>query len=164
MVQCPNCGYLAERFVDPFCPNCKEEFPHLFKVDVGLPTYQALRRSDILIRIIAALLALGGAFWGFLLLMIFNTEGSASRLSIFILVAGPGYLVTAGYAVRALLSVSFIVRITIWRCSMLVQGAWLIFGVIVPTPLTLWWLLAFVGSIFAASKESRDMQPVGWTD
>ncbi len=74
------------------------------------------------LRIVAGFLAAGGILWGtfvFLLLLAFQFPPLA------VIVFVPGYLVTAGYVIRALSKPPLDVCFLIWLASILVQGAWL---------------------------------------
>jgi hypothetical protein len=114
-------------------------------------------------RVIAVLLAIGGIFWGVLLLpLIPHAEHPIRPLLVF----GPGYLVTVAYLVRAITTPPLRYRQVIWVLSILVQGGWLaldivdILGKEEPTTrltnansMDAWWLIATVGSAVALMME-----------
>lgn len=104
-------------------------------------------------RAIAAVLALGGAFWGVFLLGAF---GPAVLIS---LPFGVGYLVTATYITRAVSIPSLATRRAFWIMSAGVQGAWLLFvGIpellrIGPDLFFCWWAFATAMSVVALAIE-----------
>jgi hypothetical protein len=114
---------------------------------------------------LAGLLALGGLFWG-LLLSPWLFRSGASPLAW--LVFGPGYLVTLGYAVRAVSTPPLAARRLIWVCSLLVQGAWLSYlgwrvteqlalgrSVKEPGIMAAWWVFATVASCVGLFTEQQ---------
>jgi len=69
-----------------------------------------------------------------------------------------GYIVTAGYILRAVAVPSVNLRRFIWGTSILVQGVWLCVGIhdmtaLRPNLLLLWWLFATVCSVVAIATE-----------
>ncbi len=84
----------------------------------------AVPRRGHVVRGLAALLAVGGSFWGYLCLssMLAVLGGDAIPLLVF----GPGYLVTIGYLDLCLRVPSPGWQRAIWGASALVQGAWLL--------------------------------------
>ncbi len=84
----------------------------------------AVPRMGHLVRGLAALLAIGGSFWGYLCLpsILLYSPRDAMPLLVF----GPGYLVTIGYLVLCLRVPSPGWQRAIWGASALVQGAWLL--------------------------------------
>jgi|SRR5579871_2607115 len=113
--------------------------------------------NEVLIRIIAGVLAIIGAFWGFLLFAIFNSEGNPNRVAFFVLTAGPGYLVTAGYFLRTVFYLKYELRVALWIASILVHGFWLSIGLLDarPSEAMLWWISAEVASIIALWMEPK---------
>jgi hypothetical protein len=107
-------------------------------------------------RLIAILLAIGGCYWGVLLAGLITQENAIRSL-----VYGPGYVVTAGYLVRAFCNVSVGWRRAIWIVSAIVQGTWLMFvglGDILNGKLqlpNLWWLVTTVVSVYCAIADAR---------
>src|SRR5262249_23471638 len=74
-------------------------------------------------RLLAALLALGGCYWGLLLLpWLIRPDVSPLAVAVF----GPGYLVTLGYIVRSVSTPPMAARYLIWVGSLLGQGAGLL--------------------------------------
>jgi hypothetical protein len=114
-------------------------------------------RVMMLIRAIAAVLAIGGAFWGVALAGLFNSEGDPGRVLIFCLTAGPGYLITLGYLLRAVWYPPLPVSVVIWMSSIVVQGTWLMIGLSDGklSLFLLWWLGAFLASGVALWLEFR---------
>jgi hypothetical protein len=124
----------------------------------------AVPRMGHLVRGLAALLAVGGCFWGFFLLPRVMLNADAT---IMLLLLGPGYLVTAGYLVLCLRVPSPGWQRAIWGASALVQGAWLVFfidaefsrrgllgnlwfGAGFADPIFgAWWTFSFAASIYA---------------
>jgi hypothetical protein len=120
-------------------------------------------------RMIAGLLAAGGAYWGLMFLpLIFHAEHPIFPLLLF----GPGYAVTLAYVIRLFSTPPLRARQFIWVLSILVQGGWLVCYVVVsladgasirrlaePILIVFWWLFAFVGSITALIMEKP-----GWTN
>jgi hypothetical protein len=114
-------------------------------------------------RIIAGLLAIGGIYWGVLLLpLIPHAENPLLPLLVF----GPGYVVTLGYLIRVVTSPPLRGRQVIWGFSVLVQGGWLVCHVVAtlgnggpisrltePHLIMAWWVFATVGSIVAFMME-----------
>jgi hypothetical protein len=113
-------------------------------------------------RIIAGLLAIGGIYWGVLLLpLIPHAENQLLPLLVF----GPGYVVTLGYLIRVVTSPPLRGRQVIWGFSILVQGGWLVCYVVAtlgggaisrlaePNLIVAWWLFATVGSVVALMLE-----------
>lgn len=114
-----------------------------------------LRRGNTTARLIAGVLACGGAFWGLLLL-------PALGLGLPIMaMLGPGYLLTAGYFVRAFSEPTYEKRLVIWLASISIQGTWLIvalarFGL---NPLALlWWGPAVIVSVVAAVLDGDETE------
>src|SRR4029077_20862040 len=84
---------------------------------------ESSRASIAFPRWIAALLALGGSFWGVFLLLAFGPG---------VLVVPPttaGFVVTAGYWFRAVTVPPMNIRRLIWVASILVQGGWSCVGI-----------------------------------
>lgn len=119
--------------------------------------------ENVLPRTLAALLALGGSFWGVLLsASMLKPEASPLAWLFF----GPGYLVTLGYLVRTVTTPSVAARRMIWICSILVQGAWLLVlvwdvvkqlssgrSVNEPRLFAAWWIFATVASVVGLFAE-----------
>ncbi len=111
-------------------------------------------------RLIAVVLALGGSYWGVLLLLVFGPA------VLFPVPFGIGYVVVAGYIVRAVSVPSLGTRRGVWVVSLAVQGAWLCAGLTgglaqaadKPIPL-LWWGFATVASAIALVAERPDGTP-----
>jgi hypothetical protein len=116
-------------------------------------------------RLVAMLLAVGGCFWGLLLLpWLFQPDVSPRALAVF----GPGYLVTLGYIVRSVTTPPRAVRYLIWASSILVQGAWLVWLIWAVTEqlaagrsvlrdianlMTAWWVFATAASVVGLLTE-----------
>jgi hypothetical protein len=104
-------------------------------------------------RTIAIILAVGGSIWGAFLILAF---GPAAPL---FLPFSIGYMVTAGYVVRAVSVPPLQVRRVIWAASILVQGGWLVFAGLPglarqgPHLFALWWAFATVCSVVALAAE-----------
>lgn len=103
-------------------------------------------------RMIAIGLAIGGIFWGGLLLLVFGP------MALLPLPFGVGYAVTAGYIVRAVSFPSHDTRLLIWWASILVQGVWLCIDLADfrwdgKHFVTLWWANAVVCSVVALLAE-----------
>lgn len=114
-----------------------------------------LRRTS-LPRVVAGFLAVAGLVWSFVLLHIIDkVENPTPALLTFL----PGFIVTVGYIIRALITPRRTIRRLIWFLSVLVQGGWLTFGVIVVIAngrfslFFFWWLAAFVLSIIALNLD-----------
>jgi hypothetical protein len=121
--------------------------------------------ANLLPRMLAGMLALGGLFWGLLLSpWLFRPEASLLAWLVF----GPGYLVTLGYVIRATCTPPLAARRLIWVCSLLIQGGWLLSiawaeigqlalgrSVHEPSLASAWWLFATVVSFvgFFAEKQ-----------
>ncbi len=108
-------------------------------------------------RWIALLLAIGGCYWAFILVGLLSAENVWGFLLLF----GPGYLVTFGYVVRAIWNVRVGWRRFIWIFSALVQGAWLVVvgysnisSGLQMTPdrlaVLIWWSTATIASVYGA--------------
>jgi hypothetical protein len=110
-------------------------------------------------RLLAIQLAIGGSFWGLLLLPVLLSP-NVPALAVAVLV--PGYLVTVGYIVRSVCTPPPEGRLLIWVSSLLVQGAWLLFliGSVIEKAVAggsvaqdvssvpaVWWLFATVASV-----------------
>ncbi len=110
-------------------------------------------------RIIAIVLALGGTFWGVFLLLGFGPA------ALFPFPFGVGYVVTAGYIVRAVSVPSLGVRRAIWIASFVVQGAWLQSVGLPdllrtgPNVFSVWWGFATVASVIAIATEHGSASP-----
>ncbi len=106
-------------------------------------------------RAIAVILALGGSFWGVFLLWGF---GPAALIP---LPFGVGYLVTAGYIVRAVSLPSLDVRRIIWGASLMVQCGWLLsiglpdLSRTGPDLFFVWWAFASIASAVAIATEQE---------
>jgi hypothetical protein len=114
-------------------------------------------------RVLAALLALGGSFFGVLLSpWIFRPDVSPLALAVF----GPGYAITLAYFVRMLSTPSLLIRRMIWVASLVVQGAWTVWylsaisekivagqSVNEPSLFSAWWVLATVASVIGLITE-----------
>lgn len=105
-------------------------------------------------RAIAVALTAGAGFWGGLLLIAYGP------LVLLPVPFGIGYVVLAGYAVRAVSCPALGVRRLIWAVSIAVQGAWLGVAIsegvahITQKPVTpLWWAAATLGSVVALATE-----------
>ena len=126
---------------------------------------------------LAGLLTLGGLFWGLLLSpWLFRPEASPLAWLVF----GPGYLITVGYVIRAVSTPPLAARRLIWVCSLLVQGAWLLYlvwaeteqlalgrSIHEPNIMSVWWLFATVAScvgLFAERQVPRQNEVVGVVD
>jgi hypothetical protein len=118
-------------------------------------------------KIIAGLLAIGGAWWGFLCLLAWVGWNPPSGIIMF----GPGYFVTMGYAWRAVATPALWLRRGLWIASFFVQGGWLFYyllhiegGVVRDyfNVLTYWWFFATIGSAVALAVE-RQEKPIGPT-
>ena len=158
MICCQYCGCPTRRLFDTLCPECRDRVRrHPLDFEAGLHKPARLTLHEVLIRVIAALLAVGGAFWGVLLLAIFHTEGDALRVLAFATIAGPGYLVTAGCFWRSAVCGHSPWRIAVWISSILVQGAWLLTSICIaePNPATLWWIFAFAASMTGLLMETN---------
>lgn len=110
---------------------------------------------DPVIRLIAAALGAGGAIWGTLLLLFLPWPVA------FFIPFGLGYLLTAGYLVRATADLRFRDRMLLWGASGLTQTVWLIVGLccrLGEVPL-LWWTFASAMSLLAPLLESPDWDP-----
>lgn len=117
-------------------------------------------------RVLAALLALGGSFFGVLLSpWIFRSDVSPLALAVF----GPGYVITLAYFVRMLSTPSLSIRRLIWVASVMVQGTWMVWdlsgisakiaaGQSVNEPLlpSAWWVLATAASVIGLITEDND--------
>lgn len=120
-------------------------------------------------RVLVVPLALGGCYWGLLLLPGLaqpNVESWAFALF------GPGYLLTLGYIVRAISTPPLWGRRFLWVLSLLVQGGWFCYdfggGIMQvmagrhfnePILILAWWAFAAVASgvaLFAEGHERRD--------
>lgn len=120
---------------------------------------QPIPRGLWIPRLLAALLALGGCFWGLILSpWFFRRDVSPLAIATF----GPGYLVTLGYIVRSVSTPPLGARYLIWASSFLVQGAWLLWlswgtmeGIAagrsvlrdVANPMAAWWVFATAASV-----------------
>ncbi len=111
-------------------------------------------------RIIAVVLALGAAFWGGLLFLVFGPLVLVPFTPF-----GVGYVVLAGYITRAVSCPSLGVRRMIWIVSILVQGVWLCLvlaeglGRAIEKPIPpLWWACATLGSAVALVNERNDAE------
>jgi hypothetical protein len=104
--------------------------------------------------VVAVLLAVGGSFWGVLLLAAFGP------IALIPLPFGIGYALTVGYLVRCFTCPSLLNRRLIWAVSGTVQGAWLLadlkgglaHALEKPVPL-LWWAFATLASVIALVAE-----------
>ena len=112
---------------------------------------RAFDRPETWLRLLAGALATWGGLWGFLLLI-------ACPFSLqFVLVFGPGYVVTAGCLLRAISELSYRVRLAIWGASALLQGAWFGFALLHRSWIWLflpWWGTATLLSIEAIGLEA----------
>jgi hypothetical protein len=105
-------------------------------------------------RLLAVFLAIGGVFWGLVLI-------SGFGLAAFLPPFGLGYFLTVGYVVRVLSVPSLQTRRIIWVASIIVQGWWLIaFGLPDmwmrgPNSASLWWVFASVASVVALATERK---------
>ena len=117
--------------------------------------------------IIAALLLMGGTFWGVfcasLLSMSFQSwDENGVRFFVGLIEFLPGYLVTLGYGIRTMLFPRWIIRQGIWVASFIVQGTWLItLGMISLREhgmniFFLWWAFATVVSLAALLIEPSE--------
>lgn len=110
---------------------------------------------------LAIILAIGGVGWGLFCLPFLFWSPSYS-----LMIFGPGYVVTAGYILRACSTLSLGARVGVWLLSSLVQGAWLLWVLIAIFDgawfrgngafqfVTLgWWIFAFVASGYAGLNE-----------
>ena len=127
----------------------------------------AVPRMGHLVRGLAALLAIGGSYWGLECFGSIRPRLWHGRLlgpdPIPLLVFGPGYLVTIGYLVLCLRVPSPGWQRAIWGASALVQGAWLLVFIgaefriwggfadlIFGNPIFgAWWTFSFAASIYA---------------
>ena len=135
--------------------------------DRALPLLKRTAR----LRIFAGVLAAGGVFWGLFCLPLMIVGVPIRTIPTF----GPGYLVTAGYIMRALMAsppsgLAVVLARAMWWLSALVQGAWLswlILGLIenpydstIWTPfgvlILLWWTFAFAVSVYGIFNEPRE--------
>lgn len=103
-------------------------------------------------RLIAVVLALGGSGWGVFLLLAFGPA------VLFPVPFGVGYVVTAGYILRASTTPAIGLRRLIWGASVLVQGAWLCLGIADlgrtgPNLFFWWWAFATAASVVALTTE-----------
>jgi hypothetical protein len=114
-------------------------------------------------RSLAVVLSIGGVGWGlFCLPFVFWSPLG------WILVFGPGYVVTIGYLVRAFSTMSLGSHIGIWLLSALIQGAWLIWalswvfqgawfrGHTFEVVILGWWVFAFAASMYAICTERNE--------
>ncbi len=140
--------------------------------DVGSARGEGLRVSTIgPPRIVAGFLAIGGIYWGVLLLpWMPQPENLLLKLFVF----GPGYVVTLGYWIRVLASPPLLGIQLIWGASVLVQGGWLVCHVVAtlgreggvtrlaqPKLVVAWWLFATVGSVVALMLEREEFHGGG---
>ena len=164
MICCKYCGRRTRRFFDAFCSDeCRNRLKqNPLEFEYRLRERVTLALDEVLIRTIAALLAAIGAFWGLLLFVLFHSEGDPLRVMIFALIAGPGYLVTAGYFWRAAARPAYQWRTAIWIASILVQGMWLLISLCDgrPSAAMLWWLAACAASVVALRIESIDQPTI----
>ncbi len=116
--------------------------------------------AHLLPRVLAGILALGGAAWGVLLLWLFGA------FALFPLPFGVGYALTAGYAIRATSTPSLAARRAGWCVSLTVQGAWLAADLAggalrdLSKPILLvWWAFATVASAVALVCERAERVP-----
>jgi hypothetical protein len=115
-------------------------------------------RMPSLPRVVAFVLAAGAGFWGVLLLLSF---GLVALLPLHPF--GWGYIVLAGYVIRAASCPTLGVRRAIWWVSIVVQGGWLCVGLAdglgraaeKPIP-RLWWAFATVASVAALVTERTE--------
>ena len=120
-------------------------------------------------RDIAAALSLGGLYFSVVLFPLIRDSDNPLAYILF----GPGYIVTAGYVLRTVATLSLPVRRLIWSASLLVQGGWLLFHVVAsvgsPSPLNqlfrpmfvvAWLCGAVVLSCVALSIETPDVAEV----
>jgi hypothetical protein len=114
-------------------------------------------------RIMAGILAAGGALWG-LFCLPFLIGGDWVHLNRTDLSILAGYLVTIGYFIRCFSNPPLSARRAIWGFSTIVQGGWLswyIWGAIhggarasaFEFVAVLWWLFAFVVSLVGLFTE-----------
>jgi hypothetical protein len=125
------------------------------------------------LRILAALLAAGGIWWGYFLhdpFMDHVRHADSFNDLLGLLIFAPGYLITAGYLIRCLSKPSLAWRRVIWGASALIQGAWLIFllwataarqgffgnlDLVGELIFGGWWAFAFTSSVYGLAVESR---------
>lgn len=108
--------------------------------------------------VIAAILFFLAMGWGLLLVLMFMPFYSFAQLFFFVLILGPGYLLTAGYGYRSFCFPALVVRQQLWIASILVQGLWLLMLGISggPTIFSAWWLFATVASVVALVSEPAE--------
>ena len=112
-------------------------------------------------RVLAIILSVGAGLWG-IFCSYFLIYGDR-ELSL--LIFGPGYVVLAGYLWIAIGYPHSDVRRLVWGLSALVQGAWLVFGVLVllhdrlngfAILIASWWFGSFVVSICGAAMDKSN--------
>jgi hypothetical protein len=120
----------------------------------------------MLFRVLALSLAIGGAAWGLVVLVLLLLGGHALD---FVLIFGPGYAITAAYAVRACHTPRQKWRLLLWIMSALVQGSWLVPSVLDVVRgggaqttfyfLSLgWWAYAFLVSVYGIVGDVDDVR------
>jgi hypothetical protein len=123
--------------------------------------------NNLIPRLIAFSLSLGSILWGgFLCILVpFLVGGDSGGFLVFVL--APSYLVMVGYICRAAFPLALRLRQFIWVGSILVQGAWLVWGVgdnvfagqwnrvFEPPVLVGWWCFAFGSSAVALAFETQ---------
>lgn len=118
-------------------------------IDAERLTMLSMNRFSVL----AAVLATIASFWGVLCyLVIFQDNPNEIAVRYF----GPGYVVAAGYILRAIRVPSVQFRLLIWITSAVVQGTWLLLsGWEGNAALLLWWSFAFVVSVCGIFFDNR---------
>jgi hypothetical protein len=115
------------------------------EIDMSDAANSASRRQyAIEVRIVSAILAIGGLFFGTLVAQLLIAEPWQ------IVIWGPGYLITVGYFIRAASRPNYLLCAAIWWSSLVVQGAWLVIGGLFGGwPAIIWWLFATITSTWA---------------
>jgi hypothetical protein len=104
------------------------------------------------IKVVSAILAGCGIAWGILLFML--SPAAPSNLILF-----SGYAITIWYVVRTFSEPPYHVRELMWFLSLVIQGAWLLFGLLGIGNLFgiftgIWWLFATAASGWALAAEA----------
>jgi hypothetical protein len=131
--------------------------PILDYVRPNLPELRKKRLDQL--RFLATALAIVSHVWG-ILCAIFLSAGFWRAAPLFV----PGYIVMVGYFWRAIGDPSRNWARAIWGASLLVQGAWLVWLVVVvvigkgewyslATPMAAWWIASTVLSFIAFHAE-----------
>jgi hypothetical protein len=105
------------------------------------------------IKIVSAILGGGGIAWGAALLFMLSPKAPAFLFLV------PGYAITIWYVVRTFSQPNYHVRELMWFLSLIIQGLWSLFGLLIigslfGTLTEAWWVFATAASAWALWAEA----------